>query len=95
MVTQLLPNGVERSSGYQLGVAAKQFCRDRIETYYIHIIERIVDDFDTKTKEHWMPPCKEDNGTVLAWTGEDIMYSVDAALIPGIQAASGTQALLS
>ena len=88
-LTQLLPNGVEKSSGYQLGVAAKQFCRDRIETYYpiYHIIERIVDDFDTKTKEHWMPPCKEDNGAVLAWTGED-MYSVDAALIPGMQAAS-------
>ena len=42
-LTQLLPTGIEKSSGHQIGVAIKQFCRNRIDLYatIFHIIERI------------------------------------------------------
>ena len=51
-LSQLLPTGIEKSSGFQIGIAIKQFCRCRIDTYapIYHIIERIIDDFDNKTK---------------------------------------------
>ena len=54
-----------------------------------HII--IIDDFDTKTKEHWMGPCSKDSGKSPnirpKWTGDD-GYTVDPACITEISHAS-------
>ena len=92
-LNQLLPTGIEKSSGHQIGVAIKQFCRNRMETYasIIHIIIRIVDDFDTKTKEHWMGPCSKENGKSPnvrhSWTGDD-GYIVNPVCINDISHAS-------
>ena len=70
-LSQLLPNGIKKSSAHQIGIAILTYMKARPSQFYtiIHYVERVVNDFNVRTKEHYMPPSATATDDTPAYTG--------------------------